>query len=270
MALGEDHVRVSWLPTTQVAAAAWPRLLDLLDEPERQRADRFHFERDRQCYVAAHALLRGTLSRLATATSAGAPPGTSPVAPRDWRFTVDGYGKPELIPRPGQPRLRVNLSHTRGLAAVAVTLERDVGIDVEWTERGTLTLDLADRFFAPAECAALAVLEPHRTKEALFAFWTLKEAYIKAVGLGLSLPLDAFAFTLDPLGIAFSERIADRPQDWYFRRFRPGPEHAMALAVRQGSGPVTVSAEPADLEALLQAGTTPGAAAGDQGRIWRR
>jgi 4'-phosphopantetheinyl transferase len=244
MTLEEDTVAVFWLSTDLIGPADWPRLASLLDEAERARAARFHFERDRQVFIAGHALLRATLSRLAER------------APQDWRFTVDGYGKPEAILRPGEPRLRVNLSHTRGLAAVAATLERDVGVDVEWLERGGSTLEIADRFFAPAECAQLAAVPPERAEPTFFAFWTLKEAYIKAVGQGLSLPLDAFAFELDeagqPLGIGFVPPIHDEPSHWLFRRFRPGPSHALALAVRDPSpARLKVSAAPADLAALL-------------------
>lgn len=244
MLLDENTVAVFWLSTDLIGPSDWPGLASLLDEAERARAARFHFERDRQVYVAGHALLRGLLSRLVDR------------APQDWRFTVDGYGKPEAILRPGEPRLRANLSHTRGLAAVAVTLERDVGVDVEWLERGGSTLEIAERFFAPAECAQLAAVPPERAEPTFFAFWTLKEAYIKAVGQGLSLPLDAFAFNLDsdgqPLGIGFVPPIVDEPSHWLFRRVRPGPAHALALAVRDPRpARLRVTAAPAELPALL-------------------
>ncbi|MEX2628708.1 MAG: 4'-phosphopantetheinyl transferase superfamily protein [Tistlia sp.] len=244
MILEADRVAAFWLATERIGAADWPRLASLLDEAERRRAARFHFERDRQVYIAAHALLRATLS------------GLTGRAPQDWRFAVDDYGKPEAILLPGEPPLRANLSHTRGLAAVAVTLERDLGVDVEWLERGGSTLEIADRFFAPAECRQLAAVPRERVEATFLAFWTLKEAYIKAVGQGLSLPLDAFAFTLDPAGqplaIGFLPPIVDEPLHWLFRRFRPGPAHALAVAVRDPDpARLTVTAAPADLAALL-------------------
>lgn len=244
--MSPDSVLVRWLPVSAIAEADWPVLSALLPEEEQARARRFHFRRDWESYTAAHALLRGTLSLLA----AGA--GLS-VAPADWRFSIGAHGKPEPILPEGAPPFRVNLSHTRGLAAVAVALDREVGVDVEWLDRTNLTIDLADRFFAPAECAQLVGLSPEAEKDALFAFWTLKEAYIKAVGMGLALPLGAFAYTLDPLSIAFDARIQDEPAHWFFRRLRPTEGHVLGLALRhEAPERATLDAVPAELAALLR------------------
>lgn len=234
-----DIVDIRWLEVVPIAAADWPRLETLLDAEERARAARFRFEHDRQSYIAAHALLRAMLSE------------RLPVAPADWRFTVNPQGKPEVVTAPGEPRLRVNLSHTRGLVAAALTVDHDVGIDVEWRARDGLTLELADRFFAPAEVTALEALPAERLNDGLFAFWTLKEAYIKAVGLGLSIPLDSFAFTLEPLAIGFAPG-RETPGPWLFHRFRPTDSHAMALALRHPEpSRVSVTARPTDAAALL-------------------
>lgn len=244
--MSPDSVLVRWLPVSAIAEADWPVLSALLPAAEQARAQRFHFRRDWESYTAAHALLRGTLSLLA----AGA--GLS-VAPADWRFSIGAHGKPEPILPEGAPPFRVNLSHTRGLAAVAVALDREVGVDVEWLDRTNLTIDLADRFFAPAECAQLVGLSPEAEKDALFAFWTLKEAYIKAVGMGLALPLGAFAYTLDPLSIAFDARIQDEPAHWFFRRLRPTEGHVLGLALRhEAPERATLDAVPAELAALLR------------------
>ena len=192
----------------------------MLDPTERERVGRFHFDRDRRSYIAAHALGRRLLSSWA---------GGEPSA---WTFTVGPHGKPEVAGPLGGPRLRVNLSHTSGLAAAVLTEDHDVGIDVEWMGRQAAGDDLAQRFFAPDECAILAATPPERAEEAFLTFWTLKEAYIKAVGLGLSLPLDAFAFNLDPLGIHFEPSVVDDPACWRFAHWRPTPDHLMALALR--------------------------------------
>src|SRR5262249_50795126 len=111
----------------------------------------------------------------------------------------------------------------------------DVGVDVEHVNRRLVGLELAERFFAPVEVAALRALAEENRGEHFFAYWTLKEAYIKARGLGLSLPLDAFAFQLDPgcPRITFTERIADNPSAWQFARQRPGPDHALAVAIHR-------------------------------------
>ncbi len=213
-------VAVWWLAVDDVADADWPRLEALLDDGERQRAGRFHFERDRKSYTAAHAVGRKLLSSWA---------GGDPSA---WRFTVGAHGKPEVVLPPTAPRLRLNLSHTRGLAAAAVTEESDIGVDVEWLGRKPAVADLARRFFAPTECTQLEASPPTLAGETFLTFWTLKEAYIKAIGKGLAQPLDSFTFTLSPLAIAFQPGTDDDPACWLFRRFRPTPGHLMALAVR--------------------------------------
>lgn len=234
-----DSVEIRWLEVADIAPADWPRLELLMDAEERARAARFRFDRDRHSYIAAHALLRAMLSRRV------------PTAPADWRFTTNPQGKPEAVMPPGWPRLRVNLSHTRGLVAVALTVDRDVGIDVEWRARGNLTLEIADRYFAPAEIAALEAMSAERLEDGLFAFWTLKEAFIKAIGLGLSFPLDAFAFGLEPLSISFVPGH-EVPGPWLFRRFRPTEAHAMALALRHPvPSRVSITARPADLASLI-------------------
>lgn len=219
--LAANEVLVRWLETERIPDAHWSRLEALLDDAERARAQRFHFSHDRQTYIAAHALLRSTLSTFADR------------APASWRFTINRHGKPEAVLRADEPRLRANLSHTRGLVAVAVALESDIGIDVEWMQRGNLTRELGLEIFAAAECEAIAACEEEVLSETLFAFWTLKEAYIKAVGEGLSIPLDSFAFSLDPLSIAIPAQAGDDPAQWFFQRSRPTPMHAMALAIRR-------------------------------------
>lgn len=214
-----DLVAVRWLAVEDIAADQWVRLEALLDEAEVARSKRFAFERDRQTYIAAHALGRALLS-----SWAGGPP-------QAWRFAVGDHGKPEVVVPEGAARLRLNLSHTRGLAAAVLAEEHDVGVDVEWLDRKSPTMDLAQRFFAAAECAQLEAVPEGAFGETFLAFWTLKEAYVKAIGKGLAQPLDSFAFTLEPLSIRF-DRVADEPAHWLFHRLRPTPAHLLALALR--------------------------------------
>ena len=215
-----DRVEIWWLDIDTVAPWQWPGLSALLDDTERQRAQRFHFDRDRLVYIAAHALGRRLLSSWAGN------------APDEWRFAVGEHGKPELIRPPGLPDLRLNLSHTRGLAAAALCLGHPIGIDVEWLGRNPDCAALAQRFFAAAECQVVQDAPEAAKLENFLAFWTLKEAYVKAIGKGLAQPLDSFAFTLRPLGISFAEAGADDPALWLFRRFCPSERHLAALAVR--------------------------------------
>jgi 4'-phosphopantetheinyl transferase len=120
------------------------------------------------------------------------------------------------------------------MAMVAVANNVDVGVDVEDTERPGETVALADRFFAPSEASAMRALEVERQRERFFEYWTLKEAYIKARGMGLSIPLEQFAFELQPgqlPRISFDPRLVDEPEGWKFVQLRPSARHQAALAV---------------------------------------
>ncbi|MDB5643085.1 MAG: vbsP [Hyphomicrobiales bacterium] len=233
-------VQVEYLETTRIDARGWDALLACLPDDELARAGRFRFERDRQVYIAGHALVRDMLSRQAGG------------ARRDWRFTLGAHGKPAPVLPADAPDLRINLSHTLGVAVVALAWGADVGVDVEWMSR-TNDLDrIAHRFFAPDECRQFDAAAPEARRELFFAFWTLKEAYIKATGLGLAMPLADFAFDLAGPTIAFAPHVDDAPGDWCFWRQPLLEDHALAIALRRPAGatpPLNVAA--ADLDRLL-------------------
>ncbi len=220
LSLGEG---VIYLRYARVDDAA-PRLLALLSAEEQAKADRFAFAHDRNAYVAAHALTRKTLS------------GFYPRAAQDWAFSFNAQGKPRIDARDESARLTFNLSHTSGFVAVAVALDRDVGVDVERIAPARADTDVARHLFAPSEDEAFLAEPEAGRAEAFFDFWTLKEAYIKAVGLGVALPLKDFAFNREPLRISFAPTLDDIPSRWIFRRFHPAPGIAMALAARRGHG----------------------------------
>ncbi|MDJ0933266.1 4'-phosphopantetheinyl transferase superfamily protein [Breoghania sp.] len=238
--IDRDHAAVWWLTLDEIRDADWLKLASLLIEEERARSERFHFDRDRLVYIAAHAMCRGLLSYCLGA------------AVQSWRFTVEYHGKPELVSPPNMPRLRVNISHTRGLAAVALTVEHDIGVDVEWLQRDADTDGLAARMFAETERQRVAAANGSEKLDIFLKFWTLKEAYVKAIGKGLSQPLDAFAFDPEALEIAFRDAHADDPANWHFERYRPGPDYLMALAVRHPDKQrLAVDTRPAPLSYLL-------------------
>lgn len=217
-----------------------PELLDsykeILSADEMTRYARFFFDRDRHLYLVAWALVRTTLSRYAD------------VAPEMWTFDTNEYGRPEVSGPSGVPPLRFNLSHTRGLAACIVAGEIDVGVDVEDRRRFAHGPDIARRFFSVREVADFEAVPPEDQQEAFFEYWTLKEAYIKAVGVGISLGLDRFSFDIDRSGaavgeperraptISFEPSLEDDPSAWQFAQFEPTPHHAMAAAIRRGQG----------------------------------
>jgi 4'-phosphopantetheinyl transferase len=196
----------------------------LLTDDEHARMMRLVFDRDRRRFLLTRALVRTTLSRYCA------------IAPADWRFIANVHGRPEILDRPaGVPDLRFNLSHTEGLIACAVTIGREVGVDVEHVGR-RLTHDIAARFFAPREVADLHRLPLAEQARVFFDYWTLKEAYIKARGFGLALPLGDFAFTLNPPApprITFEPALQDDPDTWQFMQDWPTPQHRLGLAVRR-------------------------------------
>nr|ASV46851.1 4-phosphopantetheinyl transferase [uncultured bacterium] len=202
----------------------------LLDAQERERKQRFRFERHQRQYLVSHALVRLTLSRYA------------PVAPTAWTFQTNQYGRPQV--QGEWARLRFNLSHTDGMALVAVGWDSELGADVEDAERSGDTVEIAGHYFAASEVAALRALPPERQRERFFEYWTLKEAYIKARGAGLSLPLDQFAFHLEPgqpPRISFDPRMQDEPEAWRFVQLRPSARHLAAVGVRRPRGqPLTL------------------------------
>ena len=220
LSLGEGVIELRYARVD----GATPRLLGLLSAEEQAKATRFAFAHDRDSYVAAHALTHVTLSEF------------FPRAPQDWAFKFNAQGKPRVDAKDESTRLSFNLSHTHGCVGVAVALDRDVGVDVERIAPARADAEVARHLFAPPEYAAFLDTPETERAEAFFDFWTLKEAYIKAVGLGVALPLKDFAFTREPLRISFAPTLDDVPSRWLFHRFRPAPDIAMALAARHGQG----------------------------------
>lgn len=199
---------------------------EMMTPEERARQRRFHFERHRHQYLVARALVRTTLSRYT---------GT---APENWRFSVNRYGRPEIESPSGLAPLRFNLSHTGGLAALAVVLESDIGVDVEDTSRERSCVELAKRYFSKDEADALLELPPPLQCSRFFEYWTLKEAYIKARGMGLSIPLEQFSFHLEenrPLRISFDSSLHDRPDGWQFWLMQITNRYKASLALRRKS-----------------------------------
>ena len=142
------------------------------------------------------------------------------------------YGALSLDPAVHDTPWRFNISHTDGLIALAIARTR-IGIDVEYTTRPGRTVELADRFFAPAEIAALRALPEARQRDRFFDLWTLKEAYIKARGMGLAIPLSDFAYHLDEqhVSLAVADATRDVPDaSWRFRTANIGAHHRLAIA----------------------------------------
>jgi 4'-phosphopantetheinyl transferase len=133
--------------------------------------------------------------------------------------------------------LRFNLTHSRGAVALAVSGGREVGIDIEERRRVVEYLQLAERFFSADEARHLRRLAPEQRGEAFFAIWTLKEAFVKGIGRGLTFPLDAFCFDLEVDRLVRFRPLADFVSpDWHFTHFDLGAHHRGALAVQDLAG----------------------------------
>jgi 4'-phosphopantetheinyl transferase len=176
-------------PATLRQSTAGRQCSEWLDEMERARARRFHFDDDRETFIAAHVLLRGALS-----TYGG-------FAPEAWHFETAHHGKPCLAdPLAGKP-LKFNLAHTRGCAVAATAQGIELGVDVESCRRAESTQELrrlSKRFFSAQESEWLAHLPKEIQRERFFHLWCLKEAYLKVRGVGLALPLNSFSLSFDP------------------------------------------------------------------------
>lgn len=202
----------------------------LMDAKERERWQRFRVPKPRLIHLVARALLRTTLSRYAD------------VEPTRWHFETNEYGKPYIAAPEIDRDLRFNLSHTDGLVVLAIAEGCEIGIDVESLDRRLDTAEIAPTVFEASELSAFQSAPEDRRRDLFFAFWTLKEAYIKARGMGLSLPLDGFAFDISQAHprIAFNHRCPDDASRWQFRRFNATPEHPLAVAVEAPEAAVEI------------------------------
>ena len=184
-----------------------------LSSEERERAARFHFERDRGRYSVCRSALRELLA------------GYLDAAPEEIEFRYGEAGKPELA----QGSLRFNVSHSHDLALIAMAREWELGVDIERIRTGVEREGIAERFFSPGEAAALRAMAAEERDEAFFRCWTRKEAYVKARGGGLSIPLDSFDVTLDRERAELS-RAADAER-WRMMTLDTAPGFAAALVV---------------------------------------
>ena len=200
----------------------------LLTADERAKVSRYRFEKDRHTSLVTRALVRTVLSRYAA------------VSPGDWRFVANEFGRPEIQEPIEERSLRFNLSHTAGLIVCLVSRGREVGVDVEDRSRGGNLLDIADRFFSPFEVNALRALPPGDQMDRFFLYWTLKESYIKARGMGLAISLSAFSFDLDSPGsgirVLLDASLEDDPGRWQFTALSYGRRHAIAAGVESKQG----------------------------------
>jgi len=222
-----------------------------LSAEERARAARLHRRSDARSWVAGRVVLRRLLG-----DELDMAPGVVPLA-------TNTHGRPVLSGGWGGD-LRFNLAHSGEVALYALAIGREVGIDIERVRRDFDVLELARRFFASEETAALAALPAAARPEAFCRCWTRKEAYLKALGTGLSAPLDAFAVPLADAAscrLLVHRQVAREVDRWWFIDLPAPPDHRACLAVEASPG-----AEPPRVELVDWPARPPDWAGND--RFW--
>ena len=221
-ALGRRDVHV-WRASLNPPPAIVERLRQFLSPDEQVRADRFHFEIDRQHFIVARGCLRTILSRYLE------------IAPAEIQFSYESHGKPQIESAMSQDQqLKFNLAHSGGLALYAFTSVGEIGVDLEHIRPEFTGDDIARRFFSATEVQCLDQLPPQARHQAFFNCWTRKEAFIKAKGVGLSLALDQFDVTLapaEPAALLRTRWDEDEAARWSLQTIEVGKGYAGAVAV---------------------------------------
>jgi 4'-phosphopantetheinyl transferase len=220
---GEVH---AWRASLDQPAALREYLRSMLSSDEQAKAARFFFAKDRDRYIVARGLLRVLLGDYTKRDA------------RSLHFSYNAYGKPSLDMSSAEQAVYFNLSHSRGLALYAFTLDHEVGIDVEYMKPDIEVEKLARHSFSPDERVVLHSLPPDERLQGFYNAWTRKEAYIKARGMGISLALDSFDVSLrpgEPAALLQSREDAREPARWRLFALQPGEGYAGALAV-EGQG----------------------------------
>jgi 4'-phosphopantetheinyl transferase len=218
---GSSAVHV-WRASLDRSPSQLARFLNTLATDERSKAGRFYFRHDRDHFIAARGILRAILGRYLNK------------APQDISFSYGNYGKPALVSESGADEVRFNISHSHGAALYVVTRDREIGVDLELIRDDVEVEQIAERFFSHREIAALHALPADFRRRAFFLCWTRKEAYIKARGEGLSLPLDQFQVSLvpgEPAALVSAEHCSSEVSRWSLQELFPAADYAAALAV---------------------------------------
>jgi len=207
-----------WKRSLHSAQAVVDACYELLSPEERERAARYRVERARCDYILTRSALRSLAAGYLRKT------------PQDLSFRYSEFGKPSLD---GRSDLRFNVSHTEGQALLAFAREREIGVDVEQIRPALDARQLAERFFSVHERRSLESLSGDALYAAFFRCWTRKEAYVKARGSGLSLPLHQFDVSIaaaDPQALLATRPDASEASRWILRDLPVSPGYAAALA----------------------------------------
>ncbi|HVV68411.1 MAG TPA: 4'-phosphopantetheinyl transferase superfamily protein [Gammaproteobacteria bacterium] len=213
----EIHV---WRTSLKVSPAREEQLLALLSTEEHARALRFKFEHHRRRFIVAKGVLRLILARYIGET------------PDKISFALSAHGKPELS-NPKGYALQFNSSDSNEMALYAISLAEPVGVDIESIQKHIEAEAIAERFFSDHEIKELSALSPPQKTSAFFNIWTRKEAFIKALGLGLSFPLKDFDVSSGELAALLAVRNGGYiAEEWSLFNLKPGLDYAGAAAIK--------------------------------------
>jgi 4'-phosphopantetheinyl transferase len=208
-----------WRAELAVSSATLDRLNEMLAPVERARASRFRLRRHRRQFIVRRGILRALLARYLAQD------------PAELEFSYDSGGRPML--HSNAATLRFSVSHSDELALYAVSEGRETGVDVERLRSGIATESLAERFFSAREAVALRAIPECRRVEAFLTYWTGKEAYVKARGRGLAIPLDSFDVSPileEKTALVSVHQILPDASAWSLRRLHPAPGYLGAVA----------------------------------------
>lgn len=207
---------------------------NMLDEKEKQKIKRLKSAKDRHARRVARVFLKQILARCTGKTADAI------------QFFENRYGKPALASGITDLPIRFNLTHATDLVACALTLRHEIGVDIENVQR-RVDLSVADRFFSNQEAQAISQTDVSLKPALFFRFWTLKEAYLKATGRGVSFGLDQFSFVMDrsEIQVIFHQAGQDHPGHWQFFQFSPVSGYMASVAVnKMNDAPLTLSIHP--------------------------
>jgi 4'-phosphopantetheinyl transferase len=220
---GKDEVHV-WRASLTQDPATVSELSAPLAPDERRRAEKYYRPVDRDHFIVARGILRKIISLYL------------PISPGALQFTYNEYGRPEIAGHQNDRNLNFNLSHSKDLVLYAFRLGGGLGIDIEYMRDDFATLDIAEHFFAKGEVEALRSLPVDQRVKGFFNCWSRKESYIKALGMGVSFPLDRFTVSLAPGDAPALLKVDDddrEPERWKMYELLPGDGYAAALIVER-------------------------------------
>lgn len=222
ISLGTDEIHVWRASVDAVGEAQFLALKEHLTSDEIERARRYRFDRDRRRFVVRRGLLRNLLADYVE------------TVPRSIRFDHNPFGKPYVVEGPNRQPPRFNVSHSVGLALFAFSPNHELGVDIERAKPLADQESVSQRFFAPSEIETMRVLPEHMQLGAFYRCWTRKEAFIKGVGKGLSIPLDSFEVSLDEASaeLVRMDSSLEGSRIWSLYPLIPGSGFTGALAVK--------------------------------------